>query len=180
MNYKKITNYEINKESPFINELFDLEVSSRRRILAGRSPNIIINEKTGELQGHQVFAVLEKVDREQFTKIFRKGLAGMFNLSKSGIKVFSFIATMVKPNKDSIIFEMDSCKKYTGYKTHAPIMTGLSELVESNFIARTEKHYRYYINPTMFFNGSRVTFMKTYQEEEDTTKISIESPGQQE
>ncbi len=171
MKYKKITNYKINDESPFISGLFDMEVSSRRRILAGKSPNVIVNRETGDVEGHQVFAVLEKVDKEQFTKIFRKGLAGMFNLSKSGIKVFTYIASIVKPNADFVLFDMDECKEYTAYKTHGPIMTGLSELVEANFIARTKKHYIYYINPTMFFNGSRVTFMKMYQQE---TVLKIE------
>lgn len=165
MKYKKVTKFETNKESPFISELLEVEISSRRRILAGKSPSKIVNGETGELEGIQTFAVLEKVDREQFTKVFRQGLVGMFGLSKAGIKVFSFIASIAKPNKDEVIFEIDTCKEFTGYKTNVPIMTGLSELIENNFIARSTKHYRYFINPNMFFNGSRVAFIKMYQEE---------------
>lgn len=165
MKYKKVTKYDTNTESPFINELLEVEISSRRRILAGKSPSRIVNGKTGELEGMQTFAVLEKVDKEQFTKVFRAGLTGMFGLSKAGIKVFSFIASKAKPNKDEVIFELDECKEFTEYKTHQPIMTGLSELIENNFIARSTKHYRYFINPNMFFNGSRVAFIKMYQEE---------------
>lgn len=165
MKYKKVTNYKVNNKSPFMDELLEVEISSRRRIIAGKSPSMIVNSDTGQVEGVQTFAVLEKVDKEQFTKIYRQGLAGMFGLSKSGVKVFSFIASIVRPNKDEVIFEMDECKKFTGYKTHAPIMTGLSELIENNFIARSNKHYRYFINPSMFFNGSRVAFIKMYQEE---------------
>lgn len=162
MKYKTITSYDVNKENPFVNELLEIEISTRRKLMAGKSPSMIVNNE-GEVIGNQVFAILEKVDREQFTKIFRKGLAGMFGLSKSGIRVFSYIASIAKPNRDLVLFDMDDCKKYTGYKTHPPINTGLSELIENKFIARSKKHYLYYINPTMFFNGSRVAFVKMYQ-----------------
>jgi len=169
MNYKKVTNYEINKESPFVDELFEMKISSRRRMLAGKSPSFVVNSDTGDIEGTQIFAISEKVDKEQFTKVFRKGLAGMFGLSKAGIKVFAFIAAIAKPNKDMVYFEIDDCKIFTGYKTHQPIMTGLAELIESQFIARTDKHYRYFINPTMFFNGNRIAFMKVYEIENNIT-----------
>jgi hypothetical protein len=35
-------------------------------------------------------------------------------------------------------------------------------LINSKIIARTNKGYVYYINPSIVFNGSRVTFMTTY------------------
>ena len=87
----------------------------------------------------------------------------MFALSKAGVKVFAFIASVAKVNKDVVYFEIDECKKFTGYKTHVPILTGLSELIELQFIARTKVHYKYFINPTMFFNGSRIAFIKSYE-----------------
>lgn len=171
MNYKKVTNYKVNNKSPFIDDLLEFKISSRKRLLAGKSSSLIVDSETSEIVGSQLFAVHEKVDKEQFTKIFRKGLAGMFGLSKAGIKVFSFIASIAKPNKDIVYFDMDDCKEYTKYKTHQPIMTGLAELIENNFIARTNKHYKYYINPTMFFNGSRIAFVKMYQLEEPVKEI---------
>lgn len=177
MKYKKITSYTTNENNPFVEELFNIQISSRRRIIAGNNPNYIVDQK-GEVQGTQTFAVLEKVDKEQFTKVFRQGLMAMFGLSKSGIKVFSFIASIAKPNKDEIIFDLDECKEFTGYKTHTPIMTGLSELIENGFIARSKKHYRYYINPNMFFNGSRVAFIKMYQQEPMQDWTKLDAPDQ--
>lgn len=172
MKYLKVTSHEVNKQNPFIDDLLEVKVSDRKRIIAGKNPNYVINSDTGEITGTQVFAVSEKVDKEKFTKIYKQGLVGMFGLSKAGIKVFSFIASIVKPNKDEVIFDAEECKEFTGYKTHQPIMTGLSELISNNFIARSERHYKYYINPTMFFNGNRVAFIKMYHiEEEKTPKV---------
>lgn len=164
MKYKKITNYESNTESPFIERLLEVKITNRRKLLAGTA-NDLVDSETGEVMAVNAFAAIEKVDNEQFTKIYKEGLAAMYGLSRAGIRVFSFIATIAKPNKDSIIFEMDDCKEFTKYKTHAPIMTGLAELIENKFIARSNKHYRYFINPKMFFNGSRVAFIKMYYKE---------------
>ena len=174
--YKKISVFDKHKESPFLDELLEINVGQRRRLLAGKNPNMIVNPDTGEVEGTQLLAVFEKVDREQFTKIYRKGITQMFNLSKSGIKVFGYFTLIAKPNKGDVIFEIDSCKEYTGYKTDKPIMKGLAELIENGFIARSKYYYKYFINPTMFFNGNRVAFIKMYQVIDDNT-IKIERTG---
>lgn len=165
--YKKITVFNKYDKTPFLGDLMEIDVNTRRKIIAGKKPNLVINGETGEVQGTQIFAVNEKVDSEKFTKIYQKGMVQMFNLSKSGIKVFGFFTSIAKPNKGEVIFEMDRCMDYTEYKTEKPIMKGLAELIENGFIARSKYHYRYFINPTMFFNGSRVAFIKMY--EKDTT-----------
>lgn len=161
--YKKVTNFSKHKKSPFISELLEIEVSKRRKILAGKSPNMIINGDTGEVAGHQVFAINEKVDKETFIKIYEKGLTSLFNLSKSGLKVFGFFTKIAKPNKGYVIFEIDECKEYTGYKTDKPILKGIAELIEGKFIARSRYHFKYFINPSMFFNGNRFTLIKSYE-----------------
>ncbi len=161
--YKKITVFDKHKKSPFIKKLLEIQVTKKRKIIAGKSPDLIIDGNTGEVQGHQVFAINQKVDTETFTKVFAEGFRSIIPLSKSGREVFGFITSIVKPNKDSVIFEMDECKEYTGYKTDKPILKGLAELIEFELIARSKYHYRYFINPCMFFNGNRFTLIKSYQ-----------------
>ena len=174
--YKKISVFNKHKESPFLSELLEINIDKRRRLIAGKNPNMIVNSDTGEVEGTQIFAVSEKVDREQFTKIYRKGITQMFNLSKSGIKVFGYMTLIAKPNKGDVIFEIDSCKEYTGYKTDKPVLKGLAELIENGFIARSKHYYRYFINPNMFFNGSRVAFIKMYQiSDKSPRKITSEN-----
>lgn len=171
--YKKITKFEKHKESPFIDELLEIDVTHRKRLLASKDPSLVVNPTTGEIEGTQMFAILEKVDREKFTKVYERGITQMFNLSKSGIKVFGYFTQIAKPNKDDVIFEMDNCKDFTEYKTDKPILKGLAELIENGFIARSKYHYRYYINPTMFFNGNRVAFIKMYQLEAVPTEQNV-------
>lgn len=161
--YKKVTIYEKHQETPFISELMELDITTKKKLLAGRNPSLIVNSETGEVEGTQIFASINKVDSESFTKIYRKGMLQMFNLSKAGIKVFGYLTTIAKPNKGDVIFQMDECIKYTGYKTEKSVLKGISELIENKFIARSKYHYKYFINPNLFFNGSRVAFIKMYQ-----------------
>jgi len=175
-NKKNLSDFNFNENSPFIEEIIDLEISSRRRVVAVSAKNAEHNKmivaNSGEIVGEQVFAVLEKVDKEQFTKIFQKGVAGMFELSTKAIRVWGYITSIVKPNSDEIFFDIDDCKAFTQYKTHNPVNDALAELIENQFIARGNKHYKYYINPAMFFNGSRVSFLQSYMVEDNNEKIN--------
>ena len=56
--------------------------------------------------------------------------------------------------------------KYTNYKSKNSILSGLSELLENRFIARGSNPYKYYLNPTIFFNGDRLTLVKHFEVDE--------------
>lgn len=175
--YKGITSYEKQTKSPFIDELFEIQVSARRRVLAGKQPStIMVDTSTGEVQAHQVFAIQEKVDKETYTKVFSGMMRELFKLSSRGVKVFGYITTIVKPNKDVVMFDMEEALEYTDYKKEQSILHGIEELLEHEIIARTKKHYKYYINPNLFFNGNRLTLIKQYVKDE-RLKPRIEPQG---
>jgi hypothetical protein len=102
----------------------------------------------------------------------------MYDMSKAGIKVFTYILSILKPNKDSFDFDYEDCMNFTNYSSKKTVLTGLTELLENQFIARGGNPYKYFINPTMFFNGDRVAFMKEYMvsdsPEGDKIQINIE------
>lgn len=96
-------------------------------------------------------------------KVFMSGLSNWFDLTKAGIKVFAYVANEVEPNRDTFVFDLENCKKFTGYAGKNSIFSGLAELVENRFIARGPNPFVYYINPTVFFNGDRLTFIEQYE-----------------
>lgn len=164
--YLGINHHKMNQKNPFIDEMFEMEVSTRTKIVAGNREamnNLVIDTKSGEVVAHQMLAVKQKVDKDQFTKIFHKGLAAMWGLSNSGIRVFTFVAQLVKPNQDFIYFNLDEAKEFTEYKSKKSIMQGMGQLLTAGFIARSNVHYKYFINPTFFFNGSRLTLISHYE-----------------
>ena len=166
-NYKGVTFYEKLESNPFIEELYDIQVSARRRILAGKKPgSAMIDLETGELQATQVFAIQEKVDKQTYTKLFSGMIKELFNLSQRGVRVFGYITSIAKPNKDVVMFDMEDALDFTNYKKEQSILHGLEELIKHDVIARTKKHYKYYINPNLFFNGNRLTLIKQYVKDE--------------
>jgi intergrase/recombinase len=57
---------------------------------------------------------------------------------------------------------MDECLEFTKYKAEKSCYIGLTDLVNSNIIARGPSETIYFINPMVAFNGDRVTFAKTF------------------
>jgi hypothetical protein len=163
--YKGIKAYDKLEMSPFIDTLYEMEVSARRRILAGKDRGAMMINPDGEVEAHQVFAIQEKVDPQTFTKMFSGMIKELFQLSPRGVRVFGYITSICKPNKDVVMFDMEEALVFTKYKKEQSILHGLEELLQHDIIARTKKHYKYFINPNLFFNGSRLTLIRHYQKD---------------
>lgn len=176
MKYRKLSQFPANAENPFLEQLVSSVQKGTKKILAGRADNtLLVDSKTGDVTGHGVFMIEKPIEKNKFTKLYEEGLRVIYGLSKTALKVFSYIAQSITPNKDFIFFDSDDCAKSLGFKQNLSINQGLSELIENKFIARTEKTYKFYINPNMFFNGDRLTIIKTYKKTEDTNISSAEN-----
>lgn len=161
-NYRGLRNYAINSSNPFVKDMVELEIGNKN-IVMGSSKSPLINADTGEVEGHSVYVKTKKVDRETFVKIYINKLSSFFELSKAGIRVFSYIASISKPNKDFVFFLVEDCMEFTGYTSRSSVIRGLTELIEYKFIARTPKQFMYFINPSVFFNGDRISFVEDYR-----------------
>jgi hypothetical protein len=177
MKYNKLTGYESNRVSPFLDDtLQHIEKGEKTLLFGQKNPDLIIDSNS-QVKGHSLFARKVTVDKAKFMKVFMTGLTNWFDLSKAGIKVFAYVANQVQPNRDTFIFDLDDCKEFTGYSAKNSILSGLAELVENKFIARGPAFNIYYINPTVFFNGDRLTFVEQYELEKTTEQR--EASGQQ-
>ena len=163
-----ITKYEKNEKNPFIEKAIE-EVNSstvrKYKHASGQNQKAIlqaVNAETGELMGHTTFVKQIEVDEEKFTKFYLSNFSAFYDLTKAGIKVLGYILSQTKANQDRVEFDIDKCLKHTGYSTKDSIYRGLSELLESEIIARTRHDIFYYINPLVVFNGNRITYVKSY------------------
>jgi len=171
---KKLYEYKLNKENPFLNETLYHVEKGKKSVLFGNKEGDYIMDKEGEAVGHSVFVKRIDVDKAQFAKIYINNLASWFELSKTGIRIFAYILNNLKPNNDNFIFSYESCMEYTGYKTRKSIADGIRELIENDFIARGINQYIYFINPTIFFNGDRITFLNHYRIREQKKEQKID------
>ncbi len=164
--------------SPFIPKLISQFVMQRKtlhseRVMSGLD---IVNQKTGEIisgaDENRVFATKELVDKEKFIKVYFDGVANMFDLSKTAIRIFGYIIEeMADPrniNRDCIYIGIQDTMDYCGYKVKNMIYQGLTELIVAGFIARASRPpSHYYINPKIVFNGNRIVTMKEYIKKKD-------------
>jgi len=166
-----VTKFVKNKINPFIEETIQHVSISNKTILMGSKDDEFMVTAEGEFLGHSIFAHVKKVDKAQFAKIYLSNLSSLFDLSKTGIRVLSYIIKSVKPNSDWFLFEVIDCMEDTGYKSEKSVWKGMGELLQSKFIARSDRSYKYFINPTIFFNGDRISFIQSFQVVEDNSSM---------
>ncbi|RZK76829.1 MAG: hypothetical protein EOO85_10335 [Pedobacter sp.] len=176
--YKKVNEHSLNKANPFLEDTIQHIERGEKTLLFGQKQPDLIIDSNSQVKGHSLFARRIPIDKAKFMKVFMTGLSNWFDLSKAGIKVFAYIANQVKPNRDTFDLDFDECKAFTGYKGTSTILSALAELMENKFIARGPNPYKYYINPTIFFNGDRLTFIEQYEVEDKNSDLEIASKSQ--
>lgn len=163
MKYKKLSSHSLNKVNPFLPAtVHHIEKGEKMLFFTDKRADMIVDHE-GEVKGHSMFARKQIVDKAEFRKVFRTSLANWFDLSKAGIRVFAYIAETLEKDKDSFEFDLEACKAFTKYSATNTILSGLAELIDNQFIARGHHPYKYFINPTVFFNGNRLTLVEQYE-----------------
>jgi len=168
--YKGIKLHKVNNRNPFWE---NLTIETRKKnIIVGTAADVIVNRETGETTGHTAFVKHLKIDKSKFVKVFTNEVSNFFDLSRAGMRVFCYVLSIAKPNIDQIVFDLKDCQEFTAYKSKATVFKGMSELLENRFMARSPKHYIFFINPSIFFNGDRqVSFVKSYQMKDSNAEM---------
>ena len=157
---KGVTEYPRHKSNPYVSNLV---IPSRNKTIAISNKQLnLFDPKTGEVEENNIgfMGLRKRVDTEEFVKIFKGQIQALFELSNRAIKVFGYFMEATRISSDTVIFDLDECKEYTGYKSKNSIILAVSELLEKEFLARTSNHYKYYINPAKFFNGDRMVLFQ--------------------
>lgn len=165
MAYKSVKKYEVFKENPFVEKAIqDIKIVKKTQVIRPKNKDEIqlIVSSGGDVEGHSAFMRYIEVDEEKFTKLYLSQFTSFWELSKSAIRVFGYIISILKPKQDEFFLEMNKCLEYTKYKHPKDVLSGISNLIECGIVARSDSHFKYFINPLVIFNGDRVTFAKTY------------------
>ena len=157
---KGVTEYPTHKRNPYVSSLV---IPSRNKTIAISNRQLnLFDPKTGQVEENNIgfMGLRKRVDTGEFVKIFKSQIQTLFDLSNRALKVFGYFMEATRISSDTVIFDLDECKEYTGYKSKNSITLAISELLEKEFIARTGNHYKYYINPAKFFNGDRMVLFQ--------------------
>ena len=182
MKYAKLKAQPTFNENPFVEQAMnDIKVVRKTQVVRPENRDEIqmITSTDGEVTGYTAFMRFVELDEERFAKVYLSQFTAFWELTKPAIRVFGYILSILKPKQDEFFLEMDKCLAYTKY-THAnSVLSGLAVLVECGIIARSNSHFKYFINPLVVFNGDRVTFAKTYvkkkkdKEKQDRNQLDL-------
>ena len=160
---KTLTDFPKHEENPFMHQLIYMR-STRNKIVASGPVYAAMDSETGEIHQDKTIRswVIERVDNEQFTKLYDKYLQVVFGLSQRALKLFQYFVTALKFNDERVIFDIRAAKKMTGYNSKQTISMALAELIEVEIIARSPAPNIYYINPKIFVKGNRIDMVQTW------------------
>lgn len=165
MAYRSVKKHEVFKENPFVEKAIeDIKIIKKTQVIRPKNKDEIqlIVSSQGSVEGHTAFMRYIEVEEEKFAKVYLSQFTAFWDLSKSAIRVFGYILSILKPKQDEFFLEMNKCLEYTQYKHPKDVLSGISSLIECGIIARSDSHFKYFINPLVIFNGDRVSFAKTY------------------
>lgn len=161
----RLSDAKVYEENPFVDVMMgELKIKRKKQMLKSSTndTDVLLINSDGEVAGYSAFMREIQVDEDKFAKLYITQLAALWDLKKPSIKVLTFILSVMKVNDDKVYLDSVECCKFCGWSGTRQMYEGLLGLINASIIARTEKFYFYYINPSIVFNGSRVTFMTTY------------------
>lgn len=150
------------KENPFANDIFNIE-TGKKSIIAGSTKQVLVDTNTGAVEGITLLHKYKEVDKEQFVKLYIDEVASLFELSKTGLRVFGFVLRALRINSAEVYLNIPDMMEYCGYKQKNQVYKGLAELISNKIIAMSVRSNLWYINPNVIFNGDRIVFAKEYR-----------------
>ena len=161
MNQIKIKEAKEYKENPFLRKLNVPLIPKANMYI--KKDEAVVNLEDGELKNDVLLAGKRKyVDGEDFVKIFVKEMQAIFDLNKNSQKVFTYMLSKIQYD-DRLIFNIEECLEKTDYKSKGPIFKALAELLQKEFIAKTQNQFVYWINPKLFYKGDRLVVIREYR-----------------
>lgn len=173
MSDPKTVNLRELEYSPTINPLIEpREIKIQRRYVRtrGSGPTTLVDPATGALAGRAVIQVVEERDDAEFVKVFAEGVRAAFDLTKTGYRVFQAVLAIYQ-NTDmrggyaeaiELFWFGDGLNGFHIDMSEKTFQRGLKELLSKGFLA-PKSSSMFWVNPSLFFKGDRVAFIKEYR-----------------
>lgn len=166
---KGVSQAEKYKTNPFASDVFNIE-KGKKSVIAGTTKQVLVDTDTGAVEGITLLHKYKEVDKEQFVKLYIEEISSLFELSKTGLKVFGFVLKALRINSAEIYIDISELMQFCEYKQKNQVYKGLAELIANKIIAMSIRPNLWFINPSIIFNGDRVVFAKEYRIKTATQK----------
>lgn len=156
--------------SPEVNPLIEPNaVPVKRRYVRSGINSELVDTNTGELSAVSMIHTIEEKDDMEFVKVFAAGVAASYDLTKAGQRVFQAVLAeygntpMSRGFADAVeLFWFGNGLAGRDIGMSEPTFNrGLRELLAKRFLYPRSRT-TYWVNPSLFFKGNRVMFIKEY------------------
>jgi len=164
-------------ENPFMNDGSMDHLPKATKQQQARKRAAVFEPATGQQIGEcDGFYRKIEVDATQHIKLYLEGTGALAKLTKPGLAVFQIMyCQMLKSfDKDKIMMTALIARKYGIART--TYFAGITSLIETGFIAKTDIPPLYWINPKYIFNGNRLRFVQDYdlkQDKSDDMQLTV-------
>jgi len=158
---RSIHEHPKNTRNPFISNLL-IPKKKTSQYIGVLDDKVILDKRTDE-EETLVIGTSKTVDKEQFVKVYISQIELLFGLTKTALKVLSYIWDKQKFG-DTVIVDSNDCKNVVGFKSLTSVFTGITELLNADIIAKGEVANVYFTNPAVFYKGDRLLLVTEYKQ----------------
>lgn len=161
--------------SPAVNPFLEpttveVKANARRRYVRTATSQELCDPATGEVKAVSMVHTVEEKDDAEFVKVFADGVKAAFGLGRTASRVFQAVLDAYQKEKmtggfaDCVsLFWFDNGLNGAAIgMSEDTFHRGLKELLAKNFITPRSPSV-YWVNPSLFFKGDRVAFVKEYR-----------------
>ncbi|HEF0011232.1 TPA: hypothetical protein R8G77_000069 [Citrobacter freundii] len=167
--------------NPFCFET-DIKIETRKKNLTVSRGTELIERKDTSKTYFANIVHTQKVDKEEFIKLYTSQIKAYFDLTKTAYKVFFIFLRIYQDAIGKDHFYL-SCKKAMSLAekidhfvlSESIFYRGIKELIEKRIIAKTNEKNWYFINPAIVFNGDRARFVSEIIKKKETMEEQTEN-----
>jgi Firmicute plasmid replication protein (RepL) len=173
---KRISKVDKYEKNPFLGGDVLTIKRGKSSMIIGSTNKLLVDEKTGEVEGLAILHKYTEVDKDEFVKVYIKEMKNLLDLTSTGTKSFYFLLECLRINEATVYINITKMAEYCKWKNTSQCYLGLGELIANKVIAPSTEPNLWFINPNFIFNGNRIVFMKEYRrkEEKDIKKIPVQ------
>jgi hypothetical protein len=157
--------------NPFLEPVtVEITAKSKRRYVRTANSQELVDPNTGEIKAISMIHTVEERDDADFVKVFSEGVRAAFGLGSAGAKVFQSVLDAYQ--KEKMTGGYADCLTLSWFgnglngesigMSERTFNRGLKELLEKDFLIPRMPN-QYWVNPSLFFKGDRVAFVREYR-----------------
>jgi hypothetical protein len=156
--------FPVYRTNPSVPSANGLPTRNKRFQVPGGKGAVIVDNSTGEIKGigGMGFWWDEAVDPDRFVKLFLDGIKQAAGLSKTGLSVFEVVYLQMRANPGSDEIKLNQYVAKDHGMSDRTYQRGVRELLEKEFLYRSQSDGLFFVNIRFMFNGDRLAFVKSY------------------